>query len=42
MDREAMYLDWFNNFLTVQRFADYYGITREEALDLINEQRSLC
>lgn len=39
MDREAMYLDWFNNFLTVQCFADYYGMTRQEALDLINEQR---
>lgn len=21
-----MYLDWVNNFLTIERFAEYYGI----------------
>ncbi len=28
---ESYYLDYFNNFLTVGGFADYYGISDEEA-----------
>lgn len=32
---EHMYLDWVNNFLTVARFAEYYGMTEEQAHDLI-------
>lgn len=28
-EQKAMYLDWFNNFLTVGRFAEYYGIEDE-------------
>lgn len=27
----GMYLDWFNNFLTTQRFTEHYGITKEFA-----------
>lgn len=27
----SMYLDWFNNFLTIPRFSEYYGITEEFA-----------
>jgi hypothetical protein len=30
-----LYLDWFNNFLTVERFAEYYGMTEEHAKEII-------
>lgn len=30
-----MYLDYVNNFLTVARFAEYYGITETEANEVI-------
>ena len=30
-----MYLDWVNNFLTVPKFAEYYGISEDEANDVI-------
>lgn len=36
-DIEAMYLDYVNNFLTVQKFADYYGISGNMAHAIINE-----
>jgi hypothetical protein len=39
-DREK-YLDWVNNFLTVERFAEYYGMTEDAARTLIDEQRAL-
>ncbi len=38
--KEEMYLDWVNNFLTVDAFAEYYSLSTEEAEQLINEQRS--
>ena len=38
--KEEMYLDWVNNFLTVDVFAQYYSLSTEEAEQLINEQRS--
>lgn len=31
----GMYLDWFNNFMTVKRFAEYYNITEEFAETVI-------
>jgi hypothetical protein len=36
-----IYLDWVNNFLTVQRFAEYYGISEDFAIELIGEGRRL-
>ena len=36
MELEKMYLDYFNNFLTVGRFAEYYGISVKEANEIIN------
>jgi hypothetical protein len=33
---EVIYLDWFNNFLTIRSFSDYYGFTIEEADLFIN------
>ena len=37
-DRE-LYLEFFNNFLTVEVFAEHYEITVNEALKLINKER---
>lgn len=34
-----MFLDWFNNFLTIERFAEYYGVTVEEAQAIIAKGR---
>lgn len=30
-----MHADWINNFLTVERFAEYYGMTQEHAEEII-------
>ncbi len=30
-----MYLDWFNNFCTVSRFAEYYSTPEAQALRII-------
>lgn len=34
-----MYLDWFNNFLTIPRFAEYYGISETFADEIIRQGR---
>lgn len=31
-----MFMDWFNNFLTYERFAEYYDISVPEAKQIIN------
>ena len=36
-----IYLDWVNNFLSVGRFAEYYGIDEAEALWAIERGREL-
>lgn len=33
---EAVYLDWVNNFLSIGRFAEHYGLTEEQAHNIIN------
>ncbi len=38
---KEMYLDWFNNFMTLTAFADYYGLTYEEARRVIGIGRKL-
>lgn len=40
-DMVGMYLDWFNNFLTVGRFAEYYGIGEHQANSIITQGREL-
>lgn len=35
-----MYLDWFNNFLSLQRFAEYYDIGQPEAQPVIDQGRA--
>jgi len=32
---ERMYLDYVNNFLTVERFAEYYRISYSVAVDML-------
>ncbi len=34
-----MYLDYWNNFLTVERFAEYHNITKEQANHIIKKGR---
>jgi hypothetical protein len=34
-----MFLDYINNFLTIGRFADYYGLEENEAQALIDAGR---
>jgi len=34
-----LYIDWVNNFLTVARFAEYYGTTEEHAEEIIRVGR---
>lgn len=36
---EAFYLDWFNNYLTVGKIAEHYGIETTRAYILINYGR---
>lgn len=36
-----MFRDWFNNFGSVDAFADYYGISRYTALRVIEAGRKL-
>ena len=38
---EKMYLDYFNNFLTVERFAEYYSISTDKAHEIINKGRTI-
>ena len=33
---ESFYLDYVNNFITVKRFAEFYGISEKRALSLID------
>lgn len=33
--KQELYLDFFNNFLTIEKFAEYYGLNWFCALDII-------
>jgi len=39
-DREKMYLDYLNNFLTIESFAYYYNISKEYAKWIINQYKN--
>lgn len=41
MNKAKLFLDYFNNFLSVERFAEYYSFTVEEATKVIDEGREL-
>jgi hypothetical protein len=36
---QEMYLDWVNNFLTIEVFANYYHLTAKQAQFVINSGR---
>lgn len=36
----VFYLDWVNNFISVQAMADHYGLSFDECLNLIEVARS--
>jgi hypothetical protein len=38
---ETIYLDWCNNFLTVEIFAEYYGLSIEKAHKVIDLGREI-
>ena len=38
---ENMYLDYVNNFLTVESFSEYYNISEEFAVALIKEGKKI-
>lgn len=38
---DFIFMDWFNNFLTVERFAEYYGLEIEQAEKVINVGRKI-
>ena len=38
---QEMYLDWFNNFLTIERFAEWYAIGEEQAAAIISAGRKI-
>ena len=38
-DTRQLYLEYVNNFLTVSSFAEHYGLTEEEANEIINQER---
>jgi hypothetical protein len=42
MNREqlaALYLEWFNNYLTIDKFAEHHGLRVDEAIDLLDVAR---
>jgi hypothetical protein len=39
--KAVIYLDWVNNFISVEGFASYYGVTVEVANKLIEEGREI-
>ncbi len=38
---QEMYLDWFNNFLTIERFAEWYAIGEDQAAAIISTGRNI-
>lgn len=34
-DLHSLYLDWTNHWMTVEKFAEYYDLTQEQAQDII-------
>jgi len=38
---KAFYIDWFNNFLTMERFAEYYNLSVIQAKALVDFGREI-
>lgn len=41
LDCEAEYLEWFNNYLTVEKYAEHRGMRVEQAREVLNIGREL-
>jgi hypothetical protein len=41
LNPETIYLDYLNNFMTVEKLAEHYGLTVEEAMVLIDRGRKV-
>ena len=41
MTPHEAFIEWFNNFLTVEKFASHYGMEYNEALALIVKGREI-
>lgn len=39
---KKVYLDYVNNFISVAGFASHYGITEQEAVNFINNERRIA
>ena len=33
---EQIYIDWFNNYLTVEKIAEDYQVTKDEMIKILN------
>ena len=40
MNPENLFLDYWNNWLTLERFAEYYGLTLKEAENLLKQAKA--
>ena len=38
---KEMYLDWFNNFLSIEKFKEYYNLSMAEAENVIDQGRKI-
>ena len=38
---DFLFMDWFNNFLTLDRYADYYGLEKDQAHAVIEAGRKI-
>ncbi len=38
---DFLFMDWFNNFLTLDRYADYYGLEKDQAHKVIETGRKI-
>ena len=36
---QSIFLDWCNNWISTQAFADHYGLSKSDAIHLINITR---
>ena len=41
LNNDALYRDFVNNFLSIERFAEYYDLDEKEAETFINHHREL-
>lgn len=39
LSKSELYRSYVNDFLTVDKFAEYYGLSREQALSIIHDER---